>query len=110
MSAGGLGGMEMNRRNLLQTAALGAAALAAPRIGRAQASRVLRFVPYVDLAILDPMINTASQTRTYGYMVFDTLYAQDANYQAQPEMVEGHQIDDDYKRWTLTLREGAALP
>ncbi len=77
-----------------------------PRIGRAAGASVLRFVPYVDLAILDPMINTASQTRTYGYMVYDTLYATDAEYRAQPEMVEGHTIDEDHKLWTLTLREG----
>ncbi len=92
----------MKRRSLLA----GAAVLAMPRIGRAQGQNVLRFVPYVDLAILDPMINTASQTRTYGYMVYDTLYGQDANYQSQPEMVEGHVVDADHKLWTLTLREG----
>ena len=91
----------MRRRTLLQAAAL---ALAAPRIARAAA--VLRFVPYVDLAIVDPMINTASQTRTFGYMVFDTLYAQDAEFRAQPEMVEGHVIEDGFRLWTLTLREG----
>ena len=96
----------IQRRSLIQTAAMGAAALAAPQIGRAEGAQVLRFVPYVDLAILDPVINTASQTRTYGYMVFDTLYAQDADYQARPEMVDGHQIEDDFTSWTLTLREG----
>ena len=67
---------------------------------------MLKFVPYVDLAILDPMVNTASQTRTHGYMVYDTLYGTDANYAAQPEMVQGHVIEDDHKRWTLTLRDG----
>ncbi len=92
----------MQRRTFLQAAA----ALAAPRIARAETSRVLTFVPYVDLAILDPMVNTASQTRTHGYMVYDTLYGTDADYIAQPEMVQGHVIDDDAKTWTLTLREG----
>src|SRR4051794_2482850 len=96
------GGNAMRRRSLLT----GAAVLAIPRIGRAQDRTTLRFVPYVDLAILDPMINTASQTRTYGYMVYDTLYAQDAAYQSRPEMVEGHVIDKDHKLWTLTLRDG----
>lgn len=96
----------MNRRHLLQAASFGAAALAMPAIGRAQGAGVLRFVPYVDLAILDPMINTASQTRTHGYLVYDTLYAQDAGYNARPEMVEGHQIDDGHRLWTLTLRDG----
>lgn len=95
----------MHRRRLLQLAGA-AATLSAPRIARSQEKKALRFVPYVDLAILDPMINTASQTRTHGYMVFDTLYGQDADFQAQPEMVAGHQIDDDAKLWTLTLRDG----
>jgi len=94
----------MKRRALLS--ALGASTLARPGVVRAQSARVLRFVPYVDLAILDPMINTASQTRTHGYMVFDTLYGQDAQYRSQPEMVEGHVIDDDHRLWTLTLRDG----
>ena len=90
----------MHRRTLLQAAALG---LATPAI--AQPIKTLRFVPYVDLAILDPMINTASQTRTHGYLVYDTLYAQNAAYQSRPEMVEGHVIEDEARRWTLTLRE-----
>lgn len=33
------------------------AALAAPSIGRAQASRVLKFIPHADLALLDPIQN-----------------------------------------------------
>lgn len=98
--------MIIQRRSLLQGAALGVAALACPSVARSQDSNVLRFVPYVDLAILDPMINTASQTRTHGYMVFDTLYAQDATYRAQPEMVAGHQIENDHTIWHLTLRDG----
>ena len=100
----------MKRRDLLRGAGLGAglgaAALAMPRVGRAQGAKVLKFVPYVDLAILDPMINTASQTRTYGYLVYDTLYSSDAGYAARPEMVDGHVIEDDHKLWTLTLRDG----
>jgi peptide/nickel transport system substrate-binding protein len=96
----------VKRRQFLTAAASATATLAVPSIGRAAGTGVLRFVPYVDLAILDPMVNTASQTRTHGYLVYDTLYAQDANYRAVPEMVEGHRIDDDAKFWTLTLRDG----
>ncbi len=98
--------MNVHRRHLLQGAASSLAVLAAPNLARSQGSNVLRFVPYVDLAILDPMINTASQTRTHGYLVFDTLYAQDSEYRAQPEMVAGHQIESDYTIWHLTLRDG----
>ena len=98
--------MTIQRRHLLQGAASSLAVLAAPNVSRSQGRNVLRFVPYVDLAILDPMINTASQTRTHGYLVFDTLYAQDAEYRAQPEMVAGHEIENDHTIWRLTLRDG----
>jgi peptide/nickel transport system substrate-binding protein len=97
----GVGAMALKRRTLL---AAGAATLAAPRVARA--ATVLKFVPYVDLAILDPIINTAAQTRTHAYLVFDTLYGCDDNYQAQPEMVEGHVQEDNHRVWTLTLRQG----
>ncbi|MDP9095789.1 MAG: ABC transporter substrate-binding protein [Pseudomonadota bacterium] len=98
--------MNVQRRHLIEGAVSSLVVLAAPNVGRSQARNVLRFVPYVDLAILDPMINTASQTRTHGYLVFDTLYGQDSEYRAQPEMVAGHQIENDYTIWHLTLRDG----
>ncbi len=90
-----------------RTALAGAtAALAAPRIARAQPSRLLKFVPQSDLTILDPVWTTAYVTRNHGLMVFDTLYGIDASYAAQPQMVAGHVVEDDGRRWTLTLREG----
>ncbi|MCK8784034.1 ABC transporter substrate-binding protein [Roseomonas sp. NAR14] len=98
----------MRRRQLL-AAGIGAT-LAAPRIGRAQgstpAARTLRFIPQADLSTLDPHWNTAYVTRNHGFMVFDTLYGQDAGYAPHPQMVAGHVVEDDGRRWTLTLREG----
>jgi peptide/nickel transport system substrate-binding protein len=93
----------MRRRSLI------AAALAAPVVARAQKPRVLTYVPYVDLAILDPMLNTASQTRTHAYMVYDTLYGIDAAWRVRPQMVAGHVAEDDFRIWTLTLRDGLAF-
>ncbi len=92
----------MRRRTLLASAA----ALAAPRIGNAQAAKPLRFVPDADLAIADPVVTTSYQTRDHGYMVFDTLYGQDDSYAVKPQMVEGHVSENDGKTWKLTLREG----
>jgi peptide/nickel transport system substrate-binding protein len=49
------------------------------------------------------------ETRSSGFMVFDTLYGQagaDQGYAAMPQMVAGHTVEDDGKRWTLTLRDG----
>ncbi|MGX9964031.1 ABC transporter substrate-binding protein [Roseomonas sp. F4] len=94
-----------SRRQFLGTAG---AILAAPRLVSAQgaASRTLRFVPQADLTVLDPIYNTATVTLTHGAMVFDTLYALDAAFNVQPQMVEGHIIENDGLQWTLTLREG----
>jgi len=94
--------MTIGRRLVLA----GAAALAAPRIARAQGRNVLKFVPYTDVPVLDPIANTAGQVRTHAFLVWDTLYGLDENYQPQPQMVEGHQIEADGRRWTLTLRPG----
>jgi len=70
----------MRRRTLLARTAgvLAATGLAAPSIARAEASRVLRFIPQADLAALDPVWTSVYVTRNHGYMVFDTLYGQDS--------------------------------
>jgi peptide/nickel transport system substrate-binding protein len=93
----------MRRRTLLASSA---AALAAPRIGNAQAAKPLRFVPDADLAIVDPVVTTSYQTRDHGFMVFDTLYGQDDSYLVRPQMVAGHVSENDGKTWKLTLRDG----
>ena len=92
----------MQRRHFM----MGAAAVAATGLARAQAGRVLKFIPQADLSTLDPHWNTAYVTRNHGFMVFDTLYGTDADYTPRPQMVAGHVVEDDGKRWTLTLREG----
>lgn len=93
----------MKRRHLLLGAA---AALAAPRIAAAQDQRVLKFVPYVDLAILDPIANTNAVTRTHSFLVFDTLFGVDNDFHTQPQMAAGFTVDPDFKDWTITLRDG----
>ena len=84
----------------------GVAALAAPRIAKASASQVLRFVPRWGLAQLDPVVTTDAMTRQFGVMVFESLYSVDAALNARPQMVDGHAIEDDGKRWRMRLREG----
>ena len=94
-----------SRRSLLAGAAV---AVAAPRVVGAQsaASRTVRFVPQADLAVLDPVVTTATVTLVHGFAVFDTLYGTDARYGTSPQMVEGHVVERDGLEWTLTLREG----
>ena len=94
----------MKRRTLLSAAA--AATLARPALVRAQARTTLRFIPQADLTILDPHFNTAYVTRNHAYMVYDTLYGLNGKLQPSGQMVAGHTVEDDGKRWTLTLRDG----
>ena len=96
----------MKRRGLLTGGSMLGAALAIPRLVRAQPQRTLRFVPQADLSILDPGITTATITRNHGFMVYDTLYALNAAGEPVPEMVAGHQVEDDGRTWVLTLRDG----
>ena len=90
----------MHRRTLL--AAVGT--LAVPAVARAASATTLRFSPYADLALLDPIITTNYVTRTHAQIVFDTLYALDDQFRPQPQMVEGHTTEQDGRLWRLTLR------
>jgi peptide/nickel transport system substrate-binding protein len=99
-------GNEMKRRDLLKSALAGATALAAPRIGRPEAATSITFAPHSDLASLDPVWTTADITRNFALAVYDTLYGYDAEFNAQPQMIEGHLVEDDGRRWELSLRDG----
>src|SRR5215831_15909897 len=99
----------MRRRELLKTglaAAAFATPVAMPRLARAAKASTLTFVPTSDLAALDPIVTFNRPTRNYAYLVFDTLYGIDTNWQAQPQMVEGHEVEKDGLTWLLKLRSG----
>ncbi len=98
----------MRRRTFLAGTAAAAASLAAPHVSRGADQRVLKFIPQADPTIIDPIWTTAYVSRNHGFMIFDTLYGIDNAYKAQPQMVAGHVMEDDGKRWTLTLRDGLA--
>ncbi len=90
----------MRRRTLLAT---GLAAMARPALVRAASVSTLKFVPYADLALLDPAVS-AFVTRNHVMMVYDTLFAMDEAGVAQPQMLAGHSVEEDGLTWTLTLR------
>jgi peptide/nickel transport system substrate-binding protein len=96
----------MRRRDLLQAGLTTVAALAAPRIVRAESTKKLRFVPTSDLTVLDPVVSGNRPTRNHAYLVFDTLYGLDTSWEAQPQMVENHTVENDGLTWTLRLRDG----
>ena len=93
----------MQRRSFLTGAA---AVLARPAVAQPAASRTLVFVPQANLTSLDPIWTTATVTRNYAFMVFDTLYGTDDALVPRPQMAQGETNDDDGKRWTIRLRDG----
>jgi peptide/nickel transport system substrate-binding protein len=97
----------MRRRSLLSGSA--AAALATPRLARAQggaASRTLRFIPQGNLANVDPVWTTTTLARNHGLMVYDTLFGLDAQHRPKPQMAASHEVSPDGLVHTITLRPG----
>ena len=68
--------------------------------------KLLKFIPEADLRSLDPIWTTAYITRNHGYMVYDVLFATDANFKIQPQMVDKWEISKDGLTYTFTLRDG----
>ncbi|MBV9833386.1 MAG: ABC transporter substrate-binding protein [Alphaproteobacteria bacterium] len=96
--------MKWTRRTALFGAALVAGALSLG--AAAKAETVLRMVQNGNLTILDPIWTTAYVTRNHGYLIYDTLFAADANYAIKPQMVDKYEVSADKLTWTFTLRDG----
>jgi peptide/nickel transport system substrate-binding protein len=98
----------MKRRSLLLAAAtLSAPNLApAPNLARGQSASTLKFVPYTDLPVLDPVVTGSYAVRNHALLVFDMLYGVDDQWNPQPQMVEGHLVEAGGRTWTLRLRDG----
>ena len=66
----------ISRRQAIQGAAATAVAttLGTPSVHAQKDQQTLRFVPHVDLKILDPFWTTAYITRNHGYLVYGTLF------------------------------------
>ena len=92
-----------HRRNLLAGAA---GLLATPAFGQGDAARTLRMVPQADVTVLDPLATTSYAVRNHGHLCWDTLYGLDTEFRPQPQLAEGHVVEDDGRRWTFTLRQG----
>ena len=66
----------------------------------------LKVVMHSDLKIVDPIWTTAYITRNHGYMIYDTLFAMDANGEIKPQMIDKYSVSADNLLWTFTLRDG----
>jgi peptide/nickel transport system substrate-binding protein len=96
----------VSRRTFLAGSIAAGALVRAPRVRAQSGGGTLRFVPHADLKILDPIWTTAYITRNHGYMIYDTLFATDANLGIQPQMVEKWSVSANRLRWSFTLRDG----
>jgi peptide/nickel transport system substrate-binding protein len=68
------------------------------------AGKTITAVMHADLRT-PGMMTTAYIVRDFGYMIFDTLLAEDANFKIQPQMAEW-KVSDDKLTYTFTLRDG----
>jgi peptide/nickel transport system substrate-binding protein len=68
----------MKRRQFIRSSAVFVAGvgLSCPSIVQSAAATTLKFIPYADLALTDPLVS-AFITRNHVMMVFDTLFALD---------------------------------
>ncbi len=107
------GNVPIGRRAALKLPLLGAAAatgLARNATGQSMrvraAERTLRFVPYSNLIVLDPVWAISIIGLEHAYMTCDQLYGLDDTFTPQPQMAAGHELSDDKLRWRFTLRDG----
>ena len=91
------------RRGVLAASAVVTLAAGA---GAAHAEKMLRVVMHSDLKILDPIWTTAYIVRNHGYMIYDTLFAQDADGNIKPQMADKYDVSADQLTTTITLRDG----
>lgn len=69
-------------------------------------AQTLTAVLEAEIVTLDPHFTGAYITRTFGYMVFDTLFAMNAAGEVKPQMVDSWTTSPDGLTWTFTLRDG----
>ena len=79
----------MDRRTLLKTAFAAAALPALPVApALAQGKKVMKAVMNAPLRSTDPVVTTAAIVQNHAFMIYDTLFAMDAQQQVRPQMAE----------------------
>ena len=76
-----------------------ASAVIAASLAHAQEPKTLRVVMHSDIKVLDPVWSGAYIVRNHGYLIYDTLFALDENFQ-------GHWV---HEHLGLILREAGPV-
>ncbi|WP_162883771.1 ABC transporter substrate-binding protein [Chromatocurvus halotolerans] len=69
-------------------------------------SNTLTVVAHADLQSLDPIVTTVGIVQRHALMVYDVLFARDAQQRPQPQMIETWSMSEDGLVWSFRLREG----
>src|SRR6202163_3574181 len=99
------GNLQRFRRLHLNRPVAASLALAVVMAAIPASAKTITAVMHSDLRVIDPGFTTAYITRDHGYMVYDTLLAEDANFKIQPQMADW-KVSDDKLTYTFTLRDG----
>src|ERR1700721_2831183 len=93
------------RPTIASNALLSALALSATlAMSGPSAAKTITAVMHADLRT-PGMTTTAYIVRDFGYMIYDTLLAEDSNFKIQPQMADW-KVSDDKLTYTFTLRDG----
>jgi len=95
----------VTRRNALKLPLLSVAAIALPAVTGRAAERVLRYAPYSNLIVMDPVWAISIIGLEHAFMTCDQLYGLDEAYTPQPQMAVGHELTDNDRRWVFSLRD-----
>ena len=96
----------MSRLKAFIPALFSLAVVAAPPVTPAHAASNLIAVLEAEIVTLDPHFTPAYISRTFGFMVFDTLFAKNMAGEIKPQMVRDYKVSPDGLVYTFTLRDG----
>lgn len=68
--------------------------------------KTLKVVLDTELQVLDPIATTSYVTRTFAYLVFDTLVSMDSKGRFFPQMLESWKVSPDNMSYRFKLRPG----
>jgi peptide/nickel transport system substrate-binding protein len=72
----------------------------------AQAQKTVKAVLDAEIQVLDPIATTSYATRTFAYLVYDTLISMDSKGNYRPQMLESFSASPNRMVYTFTLRPG----
>lgn len=100
---------EKPMKRMMPVLAGAVAAILAAGMSSAFAQETLRLRMNGDINVMDPIATTNFTIRNASYLIYDTLFAMDADYKVQPQMAEGFTASEDGLVYTITLRDGLAF-